>query len=225
MDAPRPTVSSLDGRRRRTVELRIHGVSGTPPEIMLDDPQPLEISGDGTGRIFRRRAPWPGAEPGMDRIVEGYHWGRYTSGSATRALWLLLLPFAVMNLARFALLLRDQPRRLRYLADAVVRLLGFVLTLALVVTTCYIAWEVAARQCTSRQACSGLPGWAAWFQSSPAGTRLLVTAIAPLVVVAMLWMFGRRPPGYQPAGGILLPPEDADELGDPSFWQGALTAP
>lgn len=209
---------------RRTVELRIHGVSGTPPEIMLDDPHPVQISGDETGRIFRRRSPWPGVSPETDRVVEGYHWGRYTSGSASRALWLLLLPFAVLNLARFALLLREQPTWLRYLADAVVRLLGLVLTLALIVTTCYVAWEVAARQCMSQATCTGLPGWAAWYSRSEYGTRLIVAAIAPTLVVALLWMFGRRPPGYEPPGGILLPPEDSDQLGDPAFWQGALTA-
>src|SRR5690242_17629234 len=99
-DGGKPPLGGVE--RRRTVELRIHGVSGTPPEIMLDDPHPVQISGDETGRIFRRRSLWPGISPRTDRVVEGYHWGRYTAGSATRALWLLLLPFAVLNLARFA---------------------------------------------------------------------------------------------------------------------------
>jgi hypothetical protein len=89
----------------QVVELRVHGVSGTPPERMLDDPHPQQVAGDADGRVFRRPHPLEAELGGSERVVEAFHWGRFTAGSATRALWLLLLPFAVVNLARYALLM------------------------------------------------------------------------------------------------------------------------
>src|SRR5215203_1610981 len=80
----------------RVIELRVHGVSGTPPEQMLDEPFPRQVAGDDVGRFFRRAKPIS-VDGFPDRDVEAYHWGRFTSGSPTRALWLLLLPFAVIN--------------------------------------------------------------------------------------------------------------------------------
>src|SRR5688572_27728390 len=92
------------GPEPQVIELRVHGVSGTPPEAMLEDPFPRQVAGDDVGRFFRRGEPIR-VEGFPDRDVEAYHWGRFTSGSPTRALWLLLLPFAVVTLPRFALLL------------------------------------------------------------------------------------------------------------------------
>ena len=50
-DAPaRPTVGAP---RRPWVELRIHGVSGTPPESMLESAHVRQVAGDAWGRFFR----------------------------------------------------------------------------------------------------------------------------------------------------------------------------
>jgi hypothetical protein len=206
---------SVDGRRTRVgADDSGHGVDARRTRVGADD------SGHGVdGR--RTRVP---ADDGTGRVVEAYHWGRYTAGSPSRALWLLLLPFAVHNLARFALPMRGQPRRLRYPADAAFRLLGLVLTLALVQTSCYLAWEVFARQC-SPEVCADAPGWARWLMAPSDGVRLLEGAALPAVVVALVWIFGRRPPSFGPPGGVRPPERDADDLGDESFWLGALTAP
>lgn len=75
----------------RGTELRVHGVSGTPPEAMLDQ-WPVRVAGDARSGFYRS------ATPGEER-VEAYSWGGLTSGSRTAALWLLLLPFALANLA------------------------------------------------------------------------------------------------------------------------------
>jgi hypothetical protein len=222
------------------VELRIHGVSGTPPESILRDPSPEQVGGDDTGRIFRRREPISVEDYG-ERTVEAYHWGRYTAGSPTRALWLLLLPFAVVNLARFALLMPcketeegevEKERKVRHkAADALLRLLGLVLTLTLVVTVCYLAWEVGARQCVD-DSCAGQSNGMRWFGGLSAGIRVLVATLAPAAVVALVWSFGRRPALVEPPaastqtpGTTAKPWKGNGRVGDPAFWRGAASAP
>lgn len=211
----------------RVVELRVHGVSGTPVEDMLGDREPVLVAGDEHGRIYRRRSPVR-VRSFPPRTVEAYHWGRYTSGSPLRALWLLLLPFAVVNLAHFALIRPDplghtgssRPERV---AERSLRLLGLTLTLTTVVTGCYLAWGVLAAQC-SGAACSGLPGWARLLTGQDHGRRILITALLPALLVTMLWWLGRRPPLYPPPGEREPPSNSQDRLGNPTFWLGAYTA-
>jgi hypothetical protein len=77
-------------------EIRVHGVSGTPPEDLLQI-QPLrQVDGDDTARFLRRSQARQ--EP---PVREAFHWGSMTSGSVSKALWLLLAPFGVLNLARY----------------------------------------------------------------------------------------------------------------------------
>ena len=106
------------GRRPDVVELRVHGVSGTPPEELLDRlrrapgrgrrhrrllPADHRASSGGTGRRTNRRPTRsrtpPGTSPTPPPLVEGYCWGGLTSGSPSRALWLILLPFTLANIA------------------------------------------------------------------------------------------------------------------------------
>jgi hypothetical protein len=94
----------LDLSKGGRTELRIHGVSGTPPESMLDYPHPRQVAGDAVSGFYRRW--WPAGPPtAADGDVEGqcrreaYSWGGLTSGGASRALWLLLLPFMMLNFA------------------------------------------------------------------------------------------------------------------------------
>jgi len=222
------------GPEPQVIELRVHGVSGTPPEAMLEDPFPRQVAGDDVGRFFRRGEPIS-VEGFPDRDVEAYHWGRFTSGSPTRALWLLLLPFAVVNLARFALLLptreteagraADERRWRHKTADALLRLIGLVLTLAMVVTVCYVAWEIVARQCSGAK-CAGQSNGMAWFGDRSDGTRVLVASIAPAAVLALVWSFGRSPALAEPPGLRSRTAWSGNgRVGDPDFWNGAASAP
>jgi hypothetical protein len=92
-------VSVPDG----TIELRVHGVSGTPPESLLKA-SPVLI--EGTLKAgFHRHAP--SAEPmtaASSGVREAYAWGGLTSGSRiSSALRLLLLPFSLVNVAGWML--------------------------------------------------------------------------------------------------------------------------
>jgi hypothetical protein len=111
------------------VELHVHGVSGTGRRTILGDPFPAQVAGDESARIFRRTTPVVArydedAEARTNRrTVEAFHSGRFTSGSPSKLLWLLLVPFALLNLARYAMLLphahagrggRSSPHTCRY---------------------------------------------------------------------------------------------------------------
>ncbi len=110
------------------VELRIHGVSGTPPESVLDAPRVRQVAGDEWARVFRAQDD-DGREVGTDaHRIEALHWGRLTSGSWTFALWLLLVPFGLVNVAAYMLPRPPAPARAYALACGALRALGALLT-------------------------------------------------------------------------------------------------
>lgn len=83
-------------------ELRVHGVSGTPPRNMLyTDPLvavidlPPDFGVDKYVRVYEL----PGERLGVGPNVTAFHWGGLTSGSWLTALWVLLLPFSFANIA------------------------------------------------------------------------------------------------------------------------------
>ena len=96
----------LDETVHGVTELRVHGVSGTPPEQMLDQPADLikRVGGAVKAGFWRRWYPGGSTRDEPDqRHLEAYAWGQLTSGPATRALWLLLLPFTLVNVAHWML--------------------------------------------------------------------------------------------------------------------------
>lgn len=106
------------------VELRVHGVSGTPPESLLATPHVVQVAGDDYSSFYR-----PVPEPD-DHIVEGYHWGKFTSGSWRQAFTLLLVPFGLINATQFML---PRPvsalgKVLHAIAGAALRAIALVLT-------------------------------------------------------------------------------------------------
>lgn len=107
-------------------ELRIHGVSGTPPRNMLytdplvavfDQPAaPTET--DKYVRLYEL----PGDRLGVGPNVTAFHWGSLTSGSWLTALWILLLPFSLANIAGWSARRRGPTQIL------IVRIFGLLLT-------------------------------------------------------------------------------------------------
>ncbi|WP_374205367.1 hypothetical protein [Streptomyces sp. SP2-10] len=207
----------------------MHGVGGTTPERMLGDPRTVRVTGDDTAAVFRRAedaGPTPdgvGAEgdPGGDHgrdlggdlgkgarrgpVREAYVWCNLTSGDGSRALWLLLLPFMVVNLAHW---MRPsgpgRPRTVR-LYGLLVRLSALTLTVLLVAAACEVALDLLAWQCAGTPACvrrhswlgflapaaPGAPAGSGGWWSAP-GRRLALAAALPAALTGLLWYLSHR---------------------------------
>jgi hypothetical protein len=106
------------------VELRVHGVGGTPPEGLLGVTGVTDLvrtGGDGDSAFFARLS---------DRSVEGYSWGPLTARGLLQPLWLFLLPLTLVNVAGWMLprTRRARHKSMRWLARFLVLLLGMSLT-------------------------------------------------------------------------------------------------
>jgi hypothetical protein len=192
----------LDLSKGGRTELRIHGVSGTPPESMLDYPHPRQVAGDAVSGFYRRW--WPAGPPAAaDGDVQGqcrreaYSWGGLTSGGASRALWLLLLPFMMLNFA-FYMTPRSptqgQGDGWRRTSQAVQRLLALTLTASLVLSAVGVAMDLLGWQCGRLGVgCTRQHGWLSfltWSWLDEPGRQLAVTSLLPAAVVGLLWYLG-----------------------------------
>ncbi len=74
-----------------SVLLEIRGVGGATAEEIIGGPV-TQTSGDELAGFYRPDEPRPQA-------TEAYEWGRLTSGSRTSALWWVLFPFTLINVA------------------------------------------------------------------------------------------------------------------------------
>lgn len=171
------------------VELRIHGVSGTPPEDMLGSPHVRQVAGDEFSRFFRPvDARQQEVRPAPDHVLEGYHWGKFTSGSWRQGLWLAILPFGVVNAAQFMLptppKTSNSAKFWHAICGAMLRLLGLGLTATLLLGVAVVAMDLTAWQWGPKQ---NLPDWAA-FPGWPLAAAMLVC----VAVLVLLFSFGRR---------------------------------
>jgi hypothetical protein len=203
-------------------ELRVHGVSGTPAEDMLDRPLISRVAGDGEAGFFRPR-PEYGATlgPGGARL-EAYRWGNLTAGAAARAFWLLLLPFTLANVPMW---LRPPATGMgRRTVHGLCRLFALTMsgtfTLAAVgVTLDLVAWQCAApgTQCVERRPWLGFL-FTGFFE--PTGRRLALAMLGPILVVVALWLLAIR--SWSRYESFEMPERhvEGDGLATPSFWDG-----
>ena len=77
-------------------ELRVHGAAATPPEAMLRVPQETPGGSTAHARVLQRPLDHP--------EWRAYCWSSLTSGTWHTALWLLLVPFMLANVAGWMLL-------------------------------------------------------------------------------------------------------------------------
>ncbi|MGH9279029.1 MAG: hypothetical protein ACRD12_13100 [Acidimicrobiales bacterium] len=208
-------------------ELRVHGVGGTTPQTMLFDPMPTEVAGDTTAGFWRTHSR-------AGRRLEAYSWGGLTSRAATRAFWVLLMPFTFANVAGW---MQYHPGEAgpgksppaRHGPDGVlVKLLCLSLTVLGIAGAATISLDLIAYQCGGHSECFA-DRWWLWplsqgqFSERP-GQRLVLGAIAPLLLLGVLWYLGRRTArryeSITPPGAI--PESEGPLLLRPSTWDGEV---
>ncbi|GGS99943.1 hypothetical protein GCM10010222_46980 [Streptomyces tanashiensis] len=235
------------------LELLVHGVGGATPQDMLDDPRTVRVTGDRTAAVYRRAEDLD-AEAHPERyearpVPEAYCWSNLTSGNGARALWLLLLPFMVANLAHWMRPPAQGRPGLVRLYGVLVRLVALTLTVLLTAAACEVALDLTAWQCAATTACTDAYSWLGFLSAgrggwwSPPGRRLALAAVVPAALVGLLWYLSNRtwsayeaqrpPTGYD--APVPDPPSDTEAadaadpagpvelrpaLGRPGFWYG-----
>jgi hypothetical protein len=120
------------------VELRVHGVGGSPPDALLGVASPADCLreaggaddvGGGETEFISRRG---------DRSVQGYVWGALTEKPFLQPFWLFLLPFTLINVSGWMHPPRDEQRWKGRLWLRVFRAL--VLFIGAVFTASYFVW-------------------------------------------------------------------------------------
>ncbi|MET9881779.1 hypothetical protein ABZZ20_01215 [Streptomyces sp. NPDC006430] len=220
------------------LELRVHGVHGAAPDELLGDPRTVRITGDSTAAVFRRAVD-ADAESHPERyagrpVTEAYCWARLTSGNGARALWLLLLPFMVVNLAHWARpaapVTGPAPCAVRTYG-LLVRILALSLTLLLIAAACEVALDLLAWQCAGSDTCTGPRSWLRFMEPGgwwgQPGRRLALGALVPAALTGLLWFLSNRTwSAYEsqpPPAGTAVPVTGGDgtpALGRPGFWYG-----
>lgn len=188
------------------LELRVHGVSGTPPHQMLgvDASDAGQVAGDHLTGFYRCRKGSPyGLKVPTFTAVEAYSWGALTSGAAgflgwvRRAAWLTLLPFALGNLSYWARPELDVDAGTRKATAIVVRVASLLLTLLLIAGLCLVGIDLVAWQCFrgGSMVCPSLPSVLQFLDRPPWDTttrRVLVGSLLPLLALAGLWFLSRQ---------------------------------
>ncbi|WP_241524791.1 hypothetical protein [Streptomyces barkulensis] len=256
---PAPPAGQRGGQGEPALELLVHGVGGTTPQEMLGDPRTVRITGDDTAGIHRRtedadaesrfgeygysgglaadRSADPRTGPPADRarqrpIPEAYCWSNLTSGNGARALWLLLLPFMVANLAHWMRPAAPARHRAQRVYDVLVRLVALSLTVLLTAAACEVALDLVAWQCAASERCARGKSWLGpltegWW--AVPGRRLVLAALVPAALTALLWWLSHRtwsayesasPPPRPPGPARPLPGGERPALSLPGFWYG-----
>ncbi|WP_228453475.1 hypothetical protein [Streptomyces alkaliterrae] len=221
------------------LELLVHGVGGVTPQQMLDDPRTTLVTGDATAGIHRRTDDVDAEErPGEygDRPVpEAYCWSGLTSGNGARALWLILLPFMIANLAYWMRPAAPRRHRAQVVYSVLARLLALSLTVLLTAAACELALDLVAWQCAGSPGCADNTSWLSFLAAdsggwwSTPGRRLVVAALLPVAVTGLLWWLSHRtwsayesasPPPRTPRAAHPEPGEERPPLSLPGFWYG-----
>ena len=209
------------------VELRVHGVSGTPPEALLSCPvEFLELQAGDKSAGFYRRQPWiddaqKAVAEGRStwrRVTEAYSWGGLTSGPASRAVWLLFLPFIFINLAHWMLPPAAKQRRAAAIAVALLRVIALSFTLILMLAAAVAVMDVTVWQCVALDHCAAQWGPLSFLASMPRGTQVSLSAVPLVVVIVVLWRLGRentREIGRPPNPAVMA---DEVPLESDTFW-------
>ncbi|WP_211347166.1 hypothetical protein [Saccharothrix australiensis] len=199
----------MPGPDTRVVELRVHGVQGTTPQSLVDAVAAVDVAGDGLGRVvrpadrLRRPAPGPVLQANgrpVSRVVEGYVWGRMTSGGWAKATWALLFPFSLANVAHWMLPPTPSGSVPAHLLGAclraLLRLAALLLTVLLVAQLAVISLDLVASQCLAPGSpCLGGPSWPAevpWVRSVSGMTPIALLLLVLHRVSSVDWRIERK---------------------------------
>jgi hypothetical protein len=201
-----------------SVELRVHGVTGASAESMLDRPLVRLVAGDEEAGFHRPRAEYGNTTGPTGAELEAYRWGNMTAGAAARALWLMLLPFMLANLAMW--LRPAAGRGGSLLVRALCRLFALTITATFMLSFTGVALDLVAWQCDPT--CTENRPLLAVLTTgffAPTGRRLAVLSLLPLLAFGGLWWLGRRTWSHYEAFPV---PEtaDGDGLASAGFWSG-----
>ncbi|MGW1049134.1 hypothetical protein ACWDBD_15940 [Streptomyces sp. NPDC001118] len=220
------------------LELLVHGVGGTTPEQMLGDPRTVRVTGDDTAAVYRRAEDTEAKDSHRDEPVqEAYVWCNLTSGDSSRALWLVLLPFMVVNLAHWMRPAAPGRHRAVRLYGLLVRLAALTLTVLLVAAACEVALDLVAWQCAGVHDCTSRHSWLAFLAPrvpaaraghdtwwSLPGRRLALAALAPAALTCLLWYLSHRTwsayESHRPMSHDPEPDTEGSALALPGFWYG-----
>ncbi|MEU0098363.1 hypothetical protein [Streptomyces sp. NPDC006267] len=199
---PIPPPSPAPRHTGTALELLVHGVGGATPQEMLGDPRTVRVTGDETAAVYRRTEDADGEQhPERYRnepVAEAYCWSGLTSGNSSRALWLLLLPFMVVNLAHWMRPTATGRTRAVRLYGVLVRLVALSLTVLLTAATCEVALDLLAWQCAGAEVCAERRSWLGFLSAhqggwwSQPGRRLALAAVVPAALVGLLWYLSHR---------------------------------
>ncbi|MET8844172.1 hypothetical protein ABZW67_29235 [Streptomyces rubiginosohelvolus] len=200
--SPSPPATEPPQHTGTALELLVHGVGGATPQEMLDDPRTVRVTGDTTAAVYRRTEDAHGEKhPERYRdepVAEAYCWSGLTSGNGSRALWLLLLPFMVVNLAHWMRPTATGRTRAVRLYGVLVRLVALSLTVLLTAAACEVALDLLAWQCAGADACAERRSWLGFLSErqggwwSQPGRRLALAAVVPAALVGLLWYLSNR---------------------------------
>ena len=223
-------------------ELRVHGVGGSPPDAILGDLAPEQVSGTAIAGFYRtsdHRASDGDrdARLDVDRHVEVFSWGGLTSRSKIRVLWLALLPFMFANLAGWMCSPGTRQSAWRFRLHRLAAGLG---ALALTVNAALIAVLISADVVAYQAPRAGVArhqwwlaplGWH-WIAGHPARQVMLGVLVVVLFVLALVllartsWRYEAvRPPyrmGREPDEKARKAAADTlvEGLADQEFWDG-----
>ncbi|BEP14837.1 hypothetical protein acdb102_31480 [Acidothermaceae bacterium B102] len=244
--------SSARERTRQPVTiLRVHGVHGWSSEETLQSLDATQVAGDDLSGFYRRQGDvragdvHDGDRREPDGVsLESYSWGGFSSKAPVQALWLLLIPFTLVNLAGWMV----RPKRRTAFPDGggnaafraphpvlarALRLLGLTLTLEFFLGVIAVFVGIIGQQCRDG-GCKRVNVGLTWLplglsKLSPglphdAPARLAVSSLLCLSVLVSLWwlcwLTRRRYERVTRQSAQALVFDQRAALAHPRFWQG-----
>jgi hypothetical protein len=210
-------------------------VSGTPPQDVLCSTWAAQVAGDASAPIFQPTDQFGRTIPGTDlpfdggsvpRQVEAYHWGEMTSGGWSKAIWALLAPFALVNVAHWMLPAGARKGAMHDLIgtiEALLRLAGLLLTALFMTQIAVLVMDVVVGQCPAEPGkclSSAHLGWLWAHQRllSIAGALVLVAVLGVINHISVIkWALPGKAKARRGDGEVLAE--------DDSFYDGDADAP